>query len=107
MVDEKDDPFPKKSRALSFKDKDGIHYLVAAEPRKTGTSPKVDVWWNRGPRKRVWKKIGANPLKQHTEQEEEIIIRQENGRVGADVIILTPGQTYDLIDALCRAVENP
>jgi hypothetical protein len=102
-TDEKENPFPRKSRCMSFRDKDGIHYLVAAEPRKTGTSPKVDVWWNRGPRMMRVKK-GEN---MRTIQEEELIIRQENGRVGSDVVIITPGQVYDLIDALTRAVENP
>jgi hypothetical protein len=33
------------------------------------------------------------------------VIRQENGRVGADVLVITHGQAYDLIDALNKAIE--
>ncbi len=91
---------PKKSRCEQYKDGNGNHFVV---PEDLG-SPRVDVWWNRGPRRRVRRKPTA---KMHTAQSEELVIRQENGRVGADVLVITPGQAYDLIDALCRAVENP
>ena len=104
MVAEKEPP-KKPSRCLQHKDKDGIHYIVPAEDsQRFGKSPRLDVWWNRGPRKRVTSPINYQPM---AIVEEELIVRQENGRVGADVLILTPGQAYDLIDALCRALENP
>jgi hypothetical protein len=53
--------------------------------------PAVDVWWSRGVRK----------------SDETIIIRQEyEDRSTADVLEITLGQLYDLIDALNKAVEN-
>lgn len=108
VVDEKEHPerpIPTKPLITQHKDGDGMHYIVAAEiDKRFGTSPRVDVWWNRGPRKRVASPINHQPM---AVEEEELIIRQENGRVGADVLIITHGQVYDLIDALCRAVENP
>ena len=84
-----------KSRCVSHKDKHGYHYSVPQELTKSGIalSPGVSIWWNRDT---------------HNKQKiEELILRQENGRVGADVIMLTLGQVYDLIDALNQAVERP
>lgn len=53
--------------------------------------PAVDVWWSRDG-------VKAN---------ETIIIRQEYPDRGtADVLELTFGQLYDLIDALNKAVES-
>jgi hypothetical protein len=53
--------------------------------------PSVEVWWSRD---------GAKT-------DETLIIRQEYpDRNTADVLELTFGQVYDLIDALNRAVEN-
>lgn len=52
--------------------------------------PAVDVWWSRDGKK----------------SDETLIIRQEYpDRATADVLELTFGQVYDLIDALNRAVE--
>lgn len=53
--------------------------------------PAVEVWWSR---------YGKKP-------DETIIIRQEyENRLTADVLELTLGQVYDLIDALNSAVET-
>lgn len=53
--------------------------------------PAVDVWWTRN---------GNNA-------DETVIIRQEYpDRSTADVLELTQGQVYDLIDALNRAMET-
>lgn len=54
--------------------------------------PAVDVWWSRN--------FSHN-------QQETLVIRQEyENRDTADVLELTLGQVYDLIDALNKAVEN-
>lgn len=53
--------------------------------------PALDVWWARRFKSRA---------------EETLIIKQENMADRADVVELTLGQVYDLIDALNRAVEN-
>jgi hypothetical protein len=82
----------------SSKDSHGTTYLIeAAETIKTPLGsirpgcPAVDVWWSRGLKK----------------AEETLIIRQEyEDRATADVLELTLGQTYDLIDALNKAVES-
>lgn len=53
--------------------------------------PAIEVWWSHS------SKVKA---------EETLIIRQEyEDRATADVLELTFGQTYDLIDALNKAVE--
>lgn len=53
--------------------------------------PAIEVWWSRNGKK----------------ADETIIIRQEyEARSTADVLELTLGQVYDLIDALNRAVET-
>jgi len=79
---------PRKPRCLieARADIDGYLYTALAE----GESPKIVVWWDR-----------AKPGRS-----EGLVIRQEHGRLGADVIIMTLGQAYDLIDALNRAVES-
>lgn len=54
--------------------------------------PAVEVWWSRSDKDK---------------SEETLIIRQEYpDRSTADVLELTFGQAYDLIDALNKAVEN-
>lgn len=53
--------------------------------------PSVEVWWSRDKAK----------------ADETVIIRQEYAdRATADVLELTQGQVYDLIDALNKAVEH-
>lgn len=53
--------------------------------------PAVEVWWSRDGKK----------------ADETLIIRQEyEDRAHAEVMELTFGQAYDLIDALNRAVES-
>jgi hypothetical protein len=82
----------------SSRDAHGHSYNIsAAEPVKTPKGitrpgcPAVDVWWSRNGKK----------------ADETLIIRQEyEDRSTADVLELTFGQVYDLIDALNRAVEN-
>jgi hypothetical protein len=82
----------------SYTDAHGTAYLIeATEMLKTPKGhirpqcPFVDVWWSRG----------------FKAEDETLIIRQEYAdRSTADVIELSFGQVYDLIDALNRAVEN-
>jgi hypothetical protein len=84
----------------SSKDNHGTTYNIgAAEPVRTPGSkyllgcPPIDVWWSRS--------FDRNHA------EETLVIRQEYAdRSTADVLELTLGQVYDLIDALNRAVEN-
>jgi len=55
--------------------------------------PAIDVWWSRS--------------FERGRAEETLVIRQEyEDRSTADVLELTFGQVYDLIDALNKAVEN-
>jgi hypothetical protein len=83
----------------SSKDSQGTSYLVpAAETVKNPRGrtlkglPAIEVWWSRN--------FSHN-------QEETLVIRQEyEDRSTADVIEVTLGQLYDLIDALNKAVEN-
>jgi hypothetical protein len=83
----------------SSRDPHGTTYTIAsAETVRTPRSrqlpgcPAIDVWWSRS-------------FERHSE--ETLIIRQEyEDRSTADVLELTFGQVYDLIDALNRAVEN-
>jgi hypothetical protein len=78
---------------------EGTSYIIpAAEIVKTPGAkyrsgfPAVEVWWSRSSRDK---------------SEETLIIRQEYpDRKNADVLELTFGQAYDLIDALTKAVEN-
>lgn len=67
--------------------------IVVTPGAKTRASfPGVQVWWSRSFKDK---------------SEETLVIRQEYPeRDTADVLELTLGQTYDLIDALCKAVEN-
>jgi hypothetical protein len=51
----------------------------------------LDCWWARRFKSRA---------------DETLIIKQENQSDRADVVELTLGQVYDLIDALNKAVEN-
>ena len=83
----------------SFKDSHGTTYTIpVAESVKDPRGhthkvyPGIDVWWSRD------FKVQA---------EETLIIRQEyEDRAAADVLELTLGQVYDLIDALNKAVES-
>lgn len=82
----------------SHKDSHGTSYLVLATPpvqtpsgQRLPGCPALDIWWSHGFKK----------------AEETLVIRQEyEDRSTADVLELTFGQVYDLIDALNRAVEN-
>jgi hypothetical protein len=82
----------------SSKDAHGTSYAIAAEETvKTPggqvrpACPAVDVWWSRNGKK----------------ADETLVIRQEYAdRNTADVLELTFGQVYDLIDALNKAVER-
>lgn len=84
--------------AESHADAHGTTYTIPAEPavKTPGAQwrpgcPAVDVWWSRN---------GAKA-------DETLIIRQEYAdRSTADVLELTFGQVYDLIDGLNRAVES-
>jgi hypothetical protein len=84
--------------ALRETDAYGTTYIIpAAEAVKTPGAkwrpgcPTVEVWWSRDGRK----------------SDETLVIRQEYGdRSTADVLELTFGQVYDLIDALNNAVER-
>jgi hypothetical protein len=84
----------------SHEDAHGTTYTIAsAETVMTPGSkrlpgcPEVEVWWSRS--------------FERGKAEETLVIRQEYAdRSTADVLELTLGQVYDLIDALNRAVEN-
>lgn len=91
---------PRKSwmPSQSSTDAFGTTYTIPADPavRTPGAQwrpgcPAVEVWWSRN---------GAKA-------DETLIIRQEYpDRSTADVLELTFGQAYDLIDALNKAVES-
>ena len=80
------------------RDAHGTSYTIPASttvktqgrPTLPGT-PELVAWW-------------AGRFK--TRAEETLIIKQENQSDRADVVELTLGQVYDLIDALNKAVEN-
>jgi hypothetical protein len=84
--------------AQSSTDAHGTTYTIPAAPavRTPGAQwrpgcPAVEVWWSRN---------GAKA-------DETLIIRQEyEDREHAEVMELTFGQVYDLIDGLNRAVES-
>jgi hypothetical protein len=84
--------------ATSSTDAHGTTYTIAGEEivKTPGGQfrpgcPEIDVWWSR------------NGLK----ADETLIIRQQyDNRSTADVLELTFGQVYDLIDGLNRAVES-
>jgi hypothetical protein len=80
------------------RDKNGTSYTIEAAPSTKypgGTQlpglPELNVWWARRFKSRA---------------DETLIIKQENQSDRADVVELTLGQVYDLIDALNKAVEN-
>lgn len=83
---------------LKTTDSHGTTYTIPAEAvvKTPGAlfrpgCPSVEVWWSRNGKK----------------ADETIIIRQEyENRSTADVLELTFGQVYDLIDALNQSVEN-
>jgi hypothetical protein len=82
----------------SSTDAHGTTYIILAEDAvKTPGGqvrpgcPAVEVWWSRNDKK----------------VDETLIVRQEYPyREHAEVMELTFGQVYDLIDALNRAVES-
>jgi hypothetical protein len=84
--------------ATSSTDAHGTTYLIAAEPpvKTPGCQwrpgcPAIEVWWSRD----------------GVKADETLIIRQEYpDRSNADVLELTFGQVYDLIDGLNKAVES-
>jgi hypothetical protein len=84
--------------ATSSTDAHGTTYTIPAEPavRTPGAQwrpgcPAVEIWWSRN---------GAK-------DDETLIIRQQyDDRSTADVLELTFGQVYDLIDGLNKAVES-
>lgn len=74
------------------------YHIPSAETVKTPGGqqrlglPSIEAWWSRSFSDKA---------------EETLIIRQEyEDRSTADVLELTLGQTYDLIEALNRAVES-
>jgi hypothetical protein len=78
-------------------DQHGTSYYIAdVEPevspggRRFLGSPSIEVWWTR--------LFGSK-------HDEKLLIRQENQPDRADVVEVTLGQLFDLIDALNRAVE--
>ncbi len=77
------------------RDKGGTHYTI---PEDGAEFPEVHAWWSRGARKKT---------KGRTTMPEYFVLKQENGEQRADVILLTPGQLYDLIEAANLAVELP
>lgn len=84
--------------AKSIKDTYGTLWRIAAAAtqqlpngKKSQGVPHIDVWWDRD----MKDKPG-----------ELLVIRQENEKDRADVIMLSLGQLYDLIDASNKAVEN-
>jgi hypothetical protein len=81
-------------RAKVHKDADGYHFIVPADAE----CARVDVWWNRGPTIHVGRRKVI---------EERLVVRQMDGEASADVVLLTQGQLYDIIDAFNMAVERP
>lgn len=88
----------------STTDAHGTTYTIpAAETLKTPGRrvllglPALEVWWSRN----------GKAADARSRADETIIIRQEYAdRPTADVLELTLGQTYDLIDGLTKAVED-
>lgn len=81
-------------RVIIKKDKNGTFYR---SPKDGVDFPEVTAWWSRG--KRV-------VVKGKTTMPEYLCIKQDNTESRADVILLSPGQVYDMIDALTHAVEH-
>lgn len=80
------------------RDPNGTTYFVAADdavknPRgqRLRGVPELAIWWARNFKDRA---------------DETLIIKQENLEDRADVVEVTFGQLYDLIDALNKAVEG-
>jgi hypothetical protein len=80
------------------RDENGTHWIISqADVVRTpggktlGGATELQVWWDRDTKNKA---------------DETLIIRQDNGAAHADIIIITLGQAYDLIDALNKAVEN-
>jgi hypothetical protein len=90
-------PTPKPELCTVLKDaKTGdAHYMVEEEHlrNRAGVSPAGNLWWSHEPRK----VIGGVTIR-----DEHLILRQENAASKVDVIILTHGQAYDLMDALSK-----
>ena len=99
MVAEGELPRKPRARCITDPADNSVHYIVNEEkyPTPTGLSPSLNVWWNRDPKKIVGGRTVRN---------ERLVLRQLNRENEADVIMITLGQLYDLIDALNRAVEN-
>lgn len=100
-------------RIVPHKDGDTNTYTIPTDPDTTlkrNDSVPIKAWWGRDGRKKTIT-IDHTPRGVHhriTTQEEHFILRQENEAAGkADLIILSPGQVYDLIDVLNQAVEKP
>jgi hypothetical protein len=97
MVTDKEGPrkkVPKVSRCIVRKDKGGTYYVA---PKDGVEHPEVAMWWSRGKRVKV---LGR------THMPEYLCIKQDNGEDRADVLLLSPGQVYDMLDALTQAVEK-
>lgn len=84
--------------ASSSTDAHGTSYTIEAQAavvlrgRPQRLCPLLEVWWSRSFERAA---------------EETLIIKQEYAdRDTADVLELSLGQVYDLIDALNKAVEN-
>ena len=80
------------------RDANGTSYTISASApvKSPGGTPlpgmaELNVWWARRFKERA---------------DETLIIKQENQSDRADVLELSFGQAYDLIDALNKAVEN-
>jgi hypothetical protein len=84
----------RKPRCIAHKDADRTYYVIPQDKLPDGVSPPVEVWWKSEPRK-----PGAFDY-------EFLVVRQDNGK-SVDVLMLTLGQVYDMIDALNQAVMKP
>jgi hypothetical protein len=83
--------------AIENRDGDGHHWLVPADNQGLPKSAPVTLWWSR-------KTVLVRGQKQRSEL---LVIRQDSGLTDrADLITLTLGQTYDLLEALNRAIER-
>jgi hypothetical protein len=94
VVADKEVPRPRRRRIEPASDGNGHHWTIPAEHHRWGSVktvefPEVTVWWSR-----------EKALK-----DEWVFVRQADV-AAADVLILTLGQVYDLIDVLNQAVET-
>lgn len=95
-------PSFKANRVTIHKDKGGNHWTIPHETtQRTGSTAQVDVWWPRGGPKKIQGRKGRTI----TVRPETLVVRQVNVDDTADVLMLTPGQVYDLIAALSMASE--